>query len=337
MAVKASAGPLVGLRRPLSATFRLFFWVARALQLAPLVLAVLCVSFGVRAAPRRISIQVTGQCPTARQLAEELRGMLPSVEVTEPETPGSEPIVVVEDERGLSVEVVGSRRYFEDVQGRCGERASQASVFVALMLDPLRLPPAAPRREPPAPTPRRAPQLPPPARVAHSRTILSLGPSLQVAPATDLEAAPLALGVAARLRRGRALLFTAGVGFLSTTTLHFARADARERLLALDAGIGWGVWRGNGGFVAELSPVVAPALVQGEHLERTRSRWGLEWGVRAALTGEWWLSRQLGLFASESGLWWPRPISLSVGGIGDVGHTPAFWLGSQLGLVVRVD
>jgi hypothetical protein len=334
---KASAEPLVGLRRPFPTTFRLFSRWAHALRSAGVVLAVLGQA---HAAPRQVAVAAAGTCPSAQQLADQLAGMLPSIQfVAEPEATG-ERVVVVEDERGLSVEVAGSRRYIQDVERRCSERASQAAVFIALMLDPLRLPPKAvaehaqrsepqPKRELPAPA-----AVPPPATVP---VFVAIAPALYVAAVSQLRSTPLALGAGARWRWGRAFSLIAGLGFLSSTTLHFDRADARERLFVLDAGASWGVWRRQGGFGVELSPVLAPAQVRGENLQRARAGWRLEWGARAAVLGELRLSRRLGLFAAESALVWPRPLALQVGGIGEVGHTPWLWLGSQLGLVLRVD
>lgn len=271
--------------------------------------------------------------------------MLPSVEVASESSADAQPIVVVETERGISVGVAGAQRAFNDPEQRCGERASQAGVFIALMLDPLRLPPTPPPRpEPasppppqPAPVPEPAHARPVPRTEAASQLNLAAGPGFWLAPATALRETPLAVGLGARLHWGKALRLTGGIGFWSTTTLHYAQADARERLLAFDLGLSWGIRRPAWALAAEVSPVVAPAYVRGEHVEHTRAGWRVEWGARAALVAEWWPARRFGIFVSESALFWPRPISLNVGGLGDVGHTPALWLGSQLGLVGRVD
>jgi len=265
--------------------------------------------------------------------------MLPGVEIASEPAPDAEPIVVAETERGLTVEVAGAKRTFEDAERRCSERASQASVFIALTLDPLRLPPAPPPRPrpPAAPPPATAPAPAPSRGAAKTPLVLLAGPGLGVAPRAAPRETPLAVGLGARLRWGGGLALSGGIGFWSSTTLHYARADARERLLVFDVGVSWGVRRPAWGLSAELSPVVAPAYVRGEHVEHTRAGWRLEWGARAALQGEWWLARRVGVFVSESALFWPRPISLNVGGLGDVGHTPSLWLGTQLGLVARVD
>ncbi|HVY26219.1 MAG TPA: hypothetical protein VHB79_06685 [Polyangiaceae bacterium] len=324
----------MGLRRPVSATFRLFF-------------ALLLLASEGQAAPRRVSIQTSGQCPSAAQVAAELRGILPDVEVAPEPQPDAVPVVVVESERGITVKVAGAQRVLDDAEQRCAERASQAGVFIALMLEPLRLPPAPPRAPPVvAPAPVRAPHevaakprevAAKPREVAPIPLVLAAGPGFALAPGSVLGGTPLAVGLGARLRWGNAWSLSGGIGFWSTTTLHLAQADARERLLAFDLGLSWGVRRATWGLSGELSPVVAPAYVRGEGIEHTRAAWGIEWGARAALGAEWWLARRLGVFLSETALLWPRPLSLNVGGVGDVGHTPALWLGTQLGLVVRVD
>lgn len=324
-------------------------------------LGLLAAAGPAQAAPRLVSIQTDASCPTAQQLADALHGVLPSVVVV-PAVAGAERIVVVEDERGITVEVAGSRRFFAETEQRCSERASQASVFIALMLDPLRLPATKPRGErsepagaqpseatragakPPVVEPAvEKPAVAPTGDSARSsatggsRTVLAAAPSLQIAPASGLGTTPFALGFAARFRTGRALSLCGGLNFTSTTTLSYPRAEAREKLLALDVGGSWGIWHAGWGLGAELSVVAGPAAVHGENIEQVRSAWGVEWGGRAAFFGEWWPADHLGLFLAESALLWPRPISLHIGGVGEVGHTPSFWLGSQLGLVVRVD
>lgn len=274
-------------------------------------------------------------------MAAELRGILPGVEIAPDPEPEAQPIVIVETERGVTVEVAGSRRAFEDPERRCSERASQAGVFIALMLDPLRLPPSPPAQPPkstPPPAPS-APAAPPPVPEAgpEARQVFAVGPAFLLAPSSGLGETPLGLGLGARWRWGSALALSSGFSYLSTTTLHYDRAEARERLLALDVGASWGVARASWAAGGELSAVLAPANVGGEHLATTHSAWRVEWGARVAFWGEWWLARRIGLFVSEFALVWPRPLELNVGGIGEVGHTPAFWLGTQLGLVWRVD
>ena len=86
---------------------------------------------------------------------------------------------------------------------------------------------------------------------------------------------------------------------------------------------------------AELSFVAAPAYLNGRNLERTAGGFRVELGARAAGVVRWWATERIGLFASESALFWPRPVALSVGNVGAVGHTPRVWLGAQLGLVLK--
>ncbi len=275
------------------------------------------------AVPSPFSIATQGVCPSAERVAMELRTILPALDVTTTSAATAD-VVLAESEAGVSVTVLGAQRDFADPARQCEDRAKQAAVFIALTLDPLRLPAIIPVPAAPAVSP-----LP----VAWD---LEVGPMLAVSPWSTLVTTPISGGGSLRLRWGRLLSLTAGATVLSSS-LEYPNARARELLIPLDAG-GRVTWAANSWDVAfELSASLAPAHLRGEGLDLTESGWRVELGARSALLARWWITRRLGVMVSESGLLWPRPVRLKVGGVGEVGRTPSFWLGSQLGLVLRLN
>jgi hypothetical protein len=293
-----------------------------------LLLAALGVARVSAAQSRHIEIAAPGTCPSGAQVAQELRNILPSVEATTIGNPGAPTEVVLEESAsGVSVTFEHSRRYFADPAPQCSERASQVAVFIALMLDPLRLPPPSPeaasKREPPV--------------TKSAPWEVEAGPLLAVSPGTMLTPTAISRGGSLRFRWGNLLSLTAGAGLLATTTLHYPQADAYELMIPVDAGarLTWAARDWDVG--AELSLVFAPAHLHGQSVANAEAGWRFELGARGAAFARWWIGERVGLFVSECGIGWPRPITLSVGGVGEVGNTPAFWLGTQLGFVAKLN
>ena len=322
-------------RGPLSSNLRIFFGARFAsncrgkMLFALHLLALHLLTSPARSMqPTHISLAATAECPSVDDVARQLNRILPALSVSPADSPQLADVVLAEDATGMTVAFRDTQRHFEDSERRCQERASQAAVFIALVLDPLRLPPAPPSR-PAAPLPRAA-------TARQTGLELELGPSLWFAPGSGLETVPLAGGGGLRLNWGSAVALTGGAGVLSTTTLRYPEASARELLLPLDLGarLATQTWPVN--FGAELSFTFAPARLSGQNVDRAKSGWRVELGVRAALFATWWLSDRIGVFLSESALVWPHPVRLTLGGVGDVGATPSTWVGSQLGLALKI-
>jgi hypothetical protein len=163
---------------------------------------------------------------------------------------------------------------------------------------------------------------------------LAIGPSLYLAPGQA--GVPLVGGAGARLIWGRDLSLSFGATLLSPAILHYAGADARELMLPLDAGLRFTQFVSRWELGGEASFAAAPAYVRGQALSRSEAGFRCELGARLALLASFWLTEQVGLFASESALLWPRPIALTVSRVGEVGRTPGAWLGAQLGLVLKL-
>jgi hypothetical protein len=238
--------------------------------------------------------------------------------------------VIEEEPTRVSVELDGAERVFVDEGGGCDERASQIAVWLALMLDPLRSPPA----------PRAADDAAKPAALApvpRAPFVLEIGPNLAVAPGSGASPAPLAGGGGVRFAWGHRLALSGGFAVLSSTTLHYARADAAEQWFPFDLGARVVLARGSWDAALEASAVVAPAYLEGRALDSTKSGFRVELGARGALLARWWLGERVGLVFSEAVSWWPNPVSLRVGGVGEVGHTPPFWLHTQLALALKIN
>jgi hypothetical protein len=295
----------------------------------------LCSSTRARAEPpAQLTIVGAGSCPTVADVASELRRIFPTSDVTTALEPGApNDVMLKEQSGGVTVDWSGSQRIFDDPGRRCPERARQIAVIVALMLDPLRLPAVPPQAVPPVPAPVPVPvPLPPPA--APARVALAVGPSLYLAPGQA--GVPLAGGAGARLIWGRDLSLSVGAALLSPATLHYAEADARELMLPLDAGVRFTQSVSHWEFGGEASLAAAPAYFRGQALSRSEAGFRCELGARLAVLASLWLTERVGLFASEGALFWPRPIALTVSRVGEVGHTPNAWLGTELGLVLKL-
>ena len=130
-------------------------------RLWSLVLSIGFVSPNAMAQPPS-SLHVEGAseaCPTPRGLTAELRRLLPQTRFeTSPEA-AVEQVLIEDLGESFSVSVAGETRRFDDPKRECAERARLAAVFVALVLDPLHVPFAETKKEPPKPEP---PPEPPP-------------------------------------------------------------------------------------------------------------------------------------------------------------------------------
>jgi hypothetical protein len=283
-----------------------------------------------RAEPaRHLRVVAGGDCPSGLAVKQELRRLFPAIDVaTASDQPGEGDAVVQEQPDGFTVALSEFRRYFEDPAARCAERAQMAAVFIAIALDPPRLP-SVPAEPPPSPAPPDSGAAPPALE-------LELGPVLQFAPGAGTQNVPLALGGGGRMRWGRTVSLSLGAALWSARALRYPQAEAAALWLPLDLGVR--VMRAEGGWDAgvEASLVVAPVRLQGANLPLSAGGWRTEIGGRGSAILRRWLGDRVGVFACAYAVTMPRPYTLRVVGVGEVGNTPTLWLGGVVGVSFRI-
>lgn len=314
----------------------------RPVRIALCCLALLTPVAAARAqSARAVRVVAAGRCPSASDVAEEVRRLLPLADVavaipTEGETASD--AVVSEDDGGISVSVGGQSRRFTDPETlagqRCGERARMVAVFVAVVLEPPRF------TRPPPPAPPVVVAQPPIAAPTPPFTLdLELGPASQIAAATSVSNRPATAGGTARLLAGRGLLRPLlGVTVQTATTLRFDRADVRGLWIPVDVGLrlmgARGRWDGGGDLALAVVPVRLAG--QGPDLAPAEAGWRVEAGIRLGVSLRYWMTARVGISLSPHVSFFPRPYTLEVRDVGAVGETPKLWLGLQLGMAIRL-
>jgi hypothetical protein len=337
--------------------------VRPSLAFVALALATLtpCVAFAQ--APERLSVAVvsmagaiddgrSGACPSAALVAEELRELMPDVTLTLSGDVTQSDVVVADRDGSFSVKVRGQRRRFRDKDRDCTERARHVAVFTVLTVDPLHVPSNVvsdaeeepepeerPIDKPPEPPPTFPSDIyePPPTTPSRPATFdLSLGPVVQVAVQSRQQSTTQAGGLGLRLRYGGNFGVTLGVAGLLPTSLHFADAEARATWIPMDLGLSLSQRVSSWEVAFELGAGGALLLVEGEALDSTQLATRLELGGRVGVQVRYWASERAGIYGGLSGLWFPKPYSLEVDGLGVVGETPTGWVGGSLGAVIRL-
>jgi len=298
--------------------------------------------------PPQLSIATAGACPSAQEVTEELRLLMPDAKLDlSPDVVDSD-VVVSDRGTGFTVRVRGQRRRFRDLERDCTERARHVAVFTVLVVDPLHVPSQAvndAEEEPELPQkPARTEELPPPSpepakpAPAGARFDLSLGPLAQVALKSNAESATQAGGLGLRSRYGQRVGVTLGVAGLLPTSLHFAQADARAFWMPMDLGLSLSRRMSNWEVAMDLGATAALLLVegQGQGLDTTQQATRLEVGGRLGAQVRYWASEHAGICGGMFGSWFPKPYRLQVEGVGVVGETPGAWIGGSLGAVIRL-
>ena len=264
----------------------------------------------------------------------ELAELLPQTRLELAETQTGD-VTLVDRGTSFSVSVGGERRRFDDEKRDCSERARNAAVFVALVLDPLRVP------EPPKPKPAAEPERPAPeaapapmALPAASHLDFELGPVLWIGLGAPSQNIPLAGGVGARLRWGKTLGLAIGGGAFLPSSLHYERADVRALWVPADLSLFFRQRRQAWELGAELGAMAAFLSLVGERVERAERQNRIELGGRFGVWLRYWATPQSALFLSAHGAFFPRPYLLDVEGLGEIGQTPALWMGTSLGVVI---
>ncbi len=291
--------------------------------------------------PVHLSVSSFGACPSVEDVTAELHELMPDATLDTVEAGGD--VQVVDHVDTFTVQVRGQRRRFRDQKRDCTERAKHVAVVTVLVVDPLHVPDHTvsdaqeepePAEKPPEPPPPPPPPPPPASKPAVFD--LSLGPLAQVAMRSDSDGSTQAGGLGLRLRYGKAFGATLGVAGLLPTSLHFQDAEARATWLPMDLGISLGQRTGSWEVGADLSFVAALLFIEGQALDTTQQSTRLELGGRLGVQVRYWASERAGVYGGMSGIWFPKPYSLEVQGVGVVGETPSGWIGGSLGAVLRL-
>jgi hypothetical protein len=293
----------------------------------------------------------SGACPSAALVAGELRRLMPDVTLETGDATESD-VLVADGDGSFSVKVRGQRRRFRDTQRDCMERARHVAVFTVLIVDPLHVPrtvvsgaeeepepekgPIERQAEPPPTFPADIYEPPSTAPGRPATFDLSLGPMAQVAMQSRQQSTTQAGGLGLRMRYGGNFGIMLGVAGLLPTSLQFADAEARATWIPVDLGLSLSQRVSSWEVAFELGAVGALLLVEGEALDSTRRASRLELGGRVGVQVRYWASERAGIYGGLFGLWYPKPYTLEVEGLGKVGETPTGWVGGSLGAVIRL-
>jgi hypothetical protein len=280
-----------------------------------------------------------GTCPSPKQVASVLKRLLLRTQVTADAGPlGTNDAIIDDQGSQYRVTVAGQERSFVDAERGCAERAQNAAVFVALILDPPMIAEA-----PPEPVPAPVPLAPVPEQARKPspatdtlRWELALGGSVLVSPAVTGRSTAVAGGATAWVRGKRAFHLGFGAGVLHGV-LHFSDADADAWWFPLDLAAGFTVKSAAWEVGAELGPSAAVLSILGENLAQAERQVRLEFGARASVVGRFWLDKKIALFASVEGIARPSPYVLLITPQGAVGETPSLWIGGSAGVSTSLE
>jgi hypothetical protein len=282
-------------------------------------------------APLRV-VAAEDACPASADVALVLSRLLarsPVVASTTPETNAD--VSIVDDGAEFRVIVAGFEKSFSDPERACGERAREAAVFVALVLDH-----AAGSSRPSAPAALAPPPPPPEDESDHAPRPpidLAFGPAFEVAPG----AAPFAPGLELRLRHGQWPSLSLGLSGFLPATLDFGPVRADASWFPVDVSVGLVAKRNDLELSWDLGPGAALVSIKGRDLDNSERSVRLELGARTALSARWWLGRQMGVFVSSHVTLLPHPYPVNVEPLGRAGTTPAFWVGGAVGVALRLN
>jgi hypothetical protein len=284
-----------------------------------------------------------GACPSPAQVAFVLKRLLRQTRVTsESAPPLPEDAAIADQGSEFRITIAGQERSFVDTARSCAERAQNAAVFVALVLDPpMVAEAAAPETAPPPPPP--VAHLPEKPRQAVPITTMSppswdftLKGLLLIAPASNDRQTAVAGGLGAWLRGQHAIHVAFGAGVLKGA-LAFDDVTADAWWIPLDLALGFAGRAGAWELAGEIGPNASILSITGRDLRDARSQIRLEVGARAAGSLRFWLSQKFAPFLSAEGVFRPIPYALRINPQGEVGQMPSFWVGGAAGLSVALE
>lgn len=298
------------------------------------------------APPERLQLVSDSSCPSATDVARQLAPLLQHTRVSVTGSDAAEEAsgdatatvraLIHDTGDGIEVRIGEELRVFRDRERGCAERARSSAVFIGLVLDP----PLLPEEPPPSPPSGAAAAVRAPAPSeakpkTSSYLTLELGPLLQAAPDAAAAQVPLAGGFGSRIVWGSSWGIALGAAFLLPTRLRLPAADARVVWIPFDLSLRLRLGGEELSWSMELGPEAALLFATGDRVQNPRTSTRLELGARGALSASWGMSTHVGAFVTLFSVWRPKPYEFKVNPGVESGTTPAWWLGSALGLSLR--
>ena len=302
-------------------------------------------------ADRSAALSSVGACPTREALIAALRLAVPGVTIAADPSGGELRIVVTERADSYRVEVEGVVRSFVDAAQRCDDRARKIAVVVALALEPPVIAPAAepaaPAIEPPAPA--TADAKPQTVEISAATVLVAQAdpaPELHIETGGVIESAAgvpgsnniFATGIDAHVvLRRNGLGIVAGGAVISPVDLAMAGATARVQRVPFDVAVRAEVGKRVTQVALELGPRFTIQRSEGIIAAMSQaSATRLETGIRGAARMAVWPWRDYGVFVALQAEFVPRPSRFTLPMQGEVGAMPSWWVGTSIGLAVRV-
>jgi hypothetical protein len=264
-------------------------------------------------------------CPTRQGFTTALRAIFPDVTITI--GGGQDDLRVELVDVGSHYRVVAGtiEREFIDTAMQCDERARNAAVFVALVLEPptVDAPVIATRADGSA-----APAVP------TSRAQIELAALSDLAPSTGSNQLT-STGAQVRFVLGvEHIAATAGVAVLSPSSMMLQGVRARLTRVPIDLGVRGRIRRGDFGLSIEGGVAAAVQVTRGLDTPSSNTETRLELGGRLAVAVEYkrWkhVAPMLGLQAEVI----PESYDLVWPTLGVVGTTPKYWIGAVAGVAL---
>jgi hypothetical protein len=127
-----------------------------------------------------------------------------------------------------------------------------------------------------------------------------------------------------------------GVGLLHGA-LQFDDAEADAWWFPIDVAVGFTAKSSAWELGAEIGPNASILSIVGQNLPQAERQVRLEVGLRASGWARFWFSKKFALFLSADGVFRPMPYALLIDPQGEVGQTPAVWLGASAGLAALLE
>jgi hypothetical protein len=272
--------------------------------------------------PPSLSIHLAStDCPSREELATALGRLLPRTQLLFEAQNANGRLKISDLGASYRVELDGRERTIEDPERRCPERARTTAVFVFLTLEP----PAMSVPEPSAKKP--------------FSIQLQIGGLFQAAPRGEPNNSLFVGGGELRLAIGaRYLAAVLAAGGTSPAEMRFSSIPpGKVRLIQIPFDIGVRAFLERRRFFGaiDLSVAIAASIydalgVPGA-IQRTRLDLGARLGILAAR--QW---GRLGGFLGIHAVVYPRPYDLFVAPQGQLGSSPAFWIGATVGVLWKV-
>ena len=277
------------------------------------------------AQPRRLFIGGPGSCPEPSEVARLVRDILLDVALTDRAADADIHAQLSDSAGGFLVTVDGlknNEKWFSDPQQRCVERVKTAAVFIALSVKP----------PPSASVPVAAEPIRKPVEVDLELSAIGDGaPGDSLKPELDLGGG-LRLAVMSKYVGG-------SLGFSAAAPATLALRSASAELLRLPADLSlrgryrWGKVELDG----DLGVALTTVRIVGVGLPVAATTYRLDPQIRFSAVVGYFAHSRIAPFVGLQAFVSPKPLDITLDPQGKVGTLPAFWLGINLGLRLRLD